>query len=199
MSAIERGLGGSHTLDAWQRLALAAGRPLIVNLQRDPLEDTADARHLAMQELVLRLGRRAGFTGSFELSHRQLEPWRSTDVGLRDDRRRILILIECWNSFGDVGAAARASNRKLAEAEQLAVFLGGDRPYRVATCWVVRDTARNRALLERYPEAFAARLPGSSRAWVDGLTRATAVPAEPALVWCDRAATRLFAWRRRRG
>src|SRR3990172_5401150 len=51
-SAIERGLGGGQTLDTWQRVALAAGRPLIVGLARDRLEETADAGHLALQELV---------------------------------------------------------------------------------------------------------------------------------------------------
>ena len=68
VSAIERGHAGSHTLDTLQRVALASGRPLLVGLQRDPFEETADAGHLAMQELVLRLGRRAGFTRSFELA-----------------------------------------------------------------------------------------------------------------------------------
>ena len=196
-SRLERGLGGGQTLDTWQRVALAAGTPLIVKLQRDPLEETADAGHLAMQELILRLGRSVGFARLFELATRPSEPWRSTDVGLRNDRRRWLWLIECWNSFGDIGAAARSSARKTAEAEALAIAIGGESPYRVASCWVVRDTRRNRALVRRYPEVFAARFRGSSRAWVKALTTGAEAPAEPGLVWCDRDATRLFAWRRR--
>jgi transcriptional regulator with XRE-family HTH domain len=197
VSRIERGLGGGQTLDTWQRLALAAGTPMVVRLQRDPLEDTADAGHLAMQELVLRLGRRIGFHRSFELATRSAEPWRSTDVGLRDDRGRRLWLIECWNSIGDIGAGARSSTRKIAEAGAYAIAVRGEEAYRVASCWVLRDTRRNRELVRRYPEVFAARFPGSSRAWVEALTTGAEAAVEPGLVWCDRDATRDFPWRRR--
>src|SRR5207253_10920185 len=58
IASIELGHGGSHTLDTWQRLALALDRPLRVELTRDRFEETADAGHLAIQELVLRLGRK---------------------------------------------------------------------------------------------------------------------------------------------
>jgi transcriptional regulator with XRE-family HTH domain len=205
-SAIERGLGGGQTLDTWQRVALAAGRPLIVELQRDRLEETRDAGHLAIQELVLRLGRRSEFSGSFELQTRPAEPWRSTDVGLRDDHRRVLLLIECWNTFGDIGAATRSSERKRAEAAMHAVAIGGEHPHRVATCWVVRATKRNRSLVARYPEVFRARFPGSSLGWVRALTSPSAsggsgprpeAPFDAGLVWCDIGATRLFPWRYR--
>jgi transcriptional regulator with XRE-family HTH domain len=197
VSRLEVGRGGGQSLDTWQRVGLAVGRPLIVRLQRDPLEDTADAGHLAMQELVLRLGRRAGFRGLCELATRPAEPWRSTDVGLRDDTARRLWLIECWNSIGDIGAGARSSARKVAEAEAFAVLVGGEEPYAVGSCWVVRDTRRNRELVRRYPEVFAARFPGSSRGWVEALTTGAEAPRAPGLVWSDREATRLFAWRRR--
>jgi hypothetical protein len=102
------------------------------------------------------------------------------------------------NIIGDVGAAARASARKQAEAEAFAIAIGGGRPHAVATCWVVRSTARNRALAAHCPEVFASRFPGSSVAWVRALTEGTPPPAEPGLVWCDVEATRLFPWRRRR-
>ncbi|HET7676557.1 MAG TPA: hypothetical protein VFK38_01740 [Candidatus Limnocylindrales bacterium] len=104
--------------------------------------------------------------------------------------------MECWNSLGDIGAAARATSRKAAEAADMAVAVGGERPYRVATCWVLRASARNRALVARYPEVFAARFPGSSVRWVRALSAGQEPPVEPGLVWCDAAATRLFAWRR---
>jgi hypothetical protein len=92
----------------------------------------------------------------------------------------------------------RSTRRKIAEAEQLAVALGGETgPYRVAAVWIVRDTRRNREILTRYPEVFAAAFTGSSRQWVAALTTAEArAPAELGLVWCDRAAPRLFGWRR---
>jgi hypothetical protein len=157
----------------------------------------ADAGHLAIQELVLRLARTAGAKRFFELATRPAEPWRSADVGMRVDRHRCLVLCECWNTIGDVGAAARSTARKVAEAEQLAVVTGGEKPYRIASCWVVRATRRNRELVGRYPEVFAARFPGSSAGWLAALTRGDEPPTEPGLVWCDVAATRVFAWRRR--
>ncbi len=197
VGAVERGRGGGHTFDAWQRLGLSVGRRLRVELARDPLEAPADAGHLAIQELALRLGRRAGYRGTFELPTRPADPNRSADVGLRDDARRCLLLVECWNTIGDLGAAARSTNRKLAEAEALAIALGGERPHRVHGCWIVRSTRRNRELIGRYPEVFAARFPGSSRRWVQALTRGDEPPAEMGLVWCDLAGSRAFAWRRR--
>jgi transcriptional regulator with XRE-family HTH domain len=199
ISAIERGFGGSHTLDSWQRLAVALGMPLRVDLGRDPLTETADAGHLAIQDLVLRLGRKAGYARAFEVATRPADPSRSTDVGLRDDRRRMLVLVECWNTIGDVGAAARSMDRKLAEAADLSVAAGGERPFAVRGVWVVRATARNRALLARYPEVFAARFPGSSAGWVVAITRGAQPPMQSGLVWCDVGATRIFAWRRRAG
>jgi transcriptional regulator with XRE-family HTH domain len=204
VSDLERGRGGSHTLDAWQRLALAVDRPMRIELRRDAREEPADAGHLALQELILRLGRRSGVPGGFELPTRPSDPSRSSDVGLRDDRRRILILIECWNTFSDLGAAIRSTNRKLAEAAELAIAIGGERPFRVAGCWVVRDLERNRRLVATYPELFASRFPGSSARWVRALTGDSGdasgsrpePPAQLGLVWCDARATRLFAWRR---
>jgi len=86
ISRLERGHGGGMTLDALQRVALALGLTLRVTLSRDPLSDTADAGHLGMQELILRLGRRAGYAGSFELPTRPAEPLRSADVGLGERR-----------------------------------------------------------------------------------------------------------------
>jgi transcriptional regulator with XRE-family HTH domain len=204
ISRIERGHGGNFSLDSWQLVCLAMGRRLEFRLPADALQEPADAGHLAIQELVLRLGRAAGFARTFELPTRPADPARSADVGLRDERRRLLVLIECWNTIGDVGAAARSSDRKRAEAEQLAVAIGPVRPdgtvepYRVRGCWVVRATTRNRALLTRYPEVFATRFPGSSAGWVRALAARGEPPREPGLIWCDVGATRLFAWRQPR-
>jgi hypothetical protein len=112
--------------------------------------------------------------------------------------------VECWNTFGDLGAAIRSTNRKRAEVAELAIAIGGDRPHRVFSCWVVRDVERNRQLVARYPELFASTFPGSSSLWVKSLTE-SAVPdprSDPptalGLVWCDARATRLFAWRKGR-
>ena len=117
------------------------------------------------------------------------------DVGLRDDRERVLILGEIWNTITDVGAAKRDTDRKVDEVRQLAAIQPS--PYRVASCWIVRATAANRALLARYPSVFEAAFPGSSRGWVRALTDGTPPPEEPGLIWADVGATRLIEWRRR--
>jgi hypothetical protein len=157
----------------------------------------SDAGHLQIQNLVLRIGRGAGYRGSFEVRSGPEASRMSSDVGLRDDRRRILVLAECWNVFGDIGSAARSSNRKVAEAEQLAAMFWGEARHRVASVWVVRATRRNRELIARYADVFEARFPGSSVRWVAALTAGADPPDQPGLVWCDVRATRLFAWRRR--
>jgi transcriptional regulator with XRE-family HTH domain len=194
---LERGRGDGAPLGLWVALGLVLGRPLRVELSRRIDAETADAGHLAIQELVLRLGHRAGYGRAFEIPTRPTDPTRSTDVGLRSDARRTLVLVECWNTIGDLGAAARSTSRRVAETEELAVAVGGQRPFAVRAVWVVRATARNRALVARYPEVFAARFPSSSARWVAALTSGAEPPTEPGLVWSDVGATRLFAWRRR--
>jgi transcriptional regulator with XRE-family HTH domain len=191
---LERG-EGRQDLDALERVAYALQAPLRLELGRDPQEEPADAGHLGMQELVLRLGRASGFDRRFELATRPAEPWRSIDVALGSERRQVAVQVECWNTFGDIGSASRSSTRKQAELDQLAVARWGAEA-RAALVWVVRESARNRALLAKYPEVFATGFPGSSRAWVAALTAGGPVPKEPGLVWCDVRRGRLFAWRR---
>lgn len=201
ISRMERGIGGSLSVDAWQRVALALDLRLRLEPPRDPLEEPADAGHLAIQELVLRVGRRAGYDGRFELPTRPRDPARSVDVGLVHRRRRLLVLVECVNTIRDIGAAARSSERKRAELEDLAAVQGDAfdaNRYRDGVCWVIRATRANRALLARYPLVFAARFPGSSRAWVRTLTTAEPPPEGPGLVWCDVSAQRLIALRLQR-
>jgi len=193
---IERGRSGTITLGSIQRVAHALGRPLELSLLRDPREEPADAAHLAMQELLVRLGRAAGLVPVLELPTRPANPTRSVDVALRDDRRHCLLLLEAWNTFGDVGAAIRATDRKRAEAEALAVARWGQQPCRVAVGWIIRSTTRNRRLLARYPSLFAIRFSGSSAALVGAITTGAEPPPHPALAWCDAGITRLFAWRR---
>lgn len=198
LSQIERGRAASAPFDVWFALSQALGIPLRVDYQRDALAQPIDAGHLVIQELMLRLGRETGRSRSFELPTRPADPALSVDVGLRDDALRLLILNECWNSFGNINASIRSTHRKVAEAGQFAAAIGGDAgPYRVASCWIVRDTRRNREIIGRYPEVFASTFVGSSRQWVAALTRrGEQPPDEPGLVWCDLRATRLFAWRR---
>jgi transcriptional regulator with XRE-family HTH domain len=200
-SDLERGKGAGVAPEIWFALGKALGLPLIFKFGRDAMEDVADAGHLAIQELVLRLGRVAGFLRQFELPIGPTDTSLVIDVCLRDDRRRILIIVECWNRFGGIGASVRNTRRKLAKLQEMAVAMGGARgPYLVAACWVVRDTARNRELLARYPETFAASFSGSSAAWVKALTETgSAVPTDLGLVLSNTDATRIVAWHRSLG
>ena len=150
----------------------------------------ADAGHLQIQEYLLRLARATGRPGTFELPTRPTDPLRSTDVGIRDPGRRVRILAECWNTFGDIGAATRATHRKHAEA---AATWPDDR---IATVWVVRTSAPNRSLIARYPHIIDASFPGSSRRWIRALVDGDEPPMEPGIVWFDPATDRLTEWRR---
>jgi len=191
---VERGVTPLD-LDVLQRIGLALGRPVLVTFGRDLMELPADAAHLAMQELVLRVGRAAGYSATVEVPSRPSDSWRSIDVVLTDAVGRCQIIVECWNTIGDVGTAARSTTRKVADLE--AAASGRDGPTAmVGVVWVVRATARNRALLQRYPEVFAAAFPGSSRGWVEALLTGCAPPAGRGLIWSDVGATRIFGWRR---
>ena len=110
----------------------------------------------------------------------------------------MLIQVECWNTFGDIGAAIRATKRKTAEASAhaTATTVGEAEPYRIATVWVVRATASNRRLLATYPHIIDSAFPGSSRRCVAALIAGEEPPAEPGLVWFDPARHRLTEHRR---
>ncbi len=60
ISQVERGLGGSLSLNAWQRMAIALDLPLDLALGRDAQEEPPDVGHLSIQELILRLARAIG-------------------------------------------------------------------------------------------------------------------------------------------
>jgi transcriptional regulator with XRE-family HTH domain len=199
ISEIERGLATGTPLIVWVRLGIVLKRPLAMGFSRD-LEPAlpADAGHLAGQELLLRLARETSRTGLVELATRPLEPAHSVDVCLRDDPDRTLIINEIWNRFDDFGRAARSTDRKVADASGIAIGLGGDRPYRVAFCWLLVDSAANRAVVARFPEVIRARFPGSSHAWVRALNDGGQVPLEPGIAWIDLRTGRLVPMRHRR-
>jgi transcriptional regulator with XRE-family HTH domain len=166
VGALERGHGGGHTVDTWQRIAVALDLRLRIELQRDVLEDPEDVGHLAIQELILRVARRRGTRGSFELPVRSSASRHSIDVFLRDDEQRWLIVVECVNVLNDIGAMARNFDWKLSKAGEAAVAIGGESPYEVRGCVVVRATSRNRSLIGRFANVFEAHWPGSSARWV---------------------------------
>jgi transcriptional regulator with XRE-family HTH domain len=200
ISDIERGEGASAPLDTWIALGLALNRPLAISFSRNiEPDEPRDAGHLRAQELVLQLARRSGRRADFELPTHPADPARSIDVVIRDDVSRCLVVIEIWNRLDDLGAAVRSTSRKLAEAEGLAVIAAGDGPaYRVASCWLLVDTAGNRRLLSSYPEIFAARFGGSSVGWVRCLVDGATPPRSPGLAWIDTRAGRIVPVRQRR-
>jgi hypothetical protein len=199
-SRIERGHGSQVSLQTWIAIGIALDRPLAVSFTRPlgELREPFDAGHLEIQEHILRLARATGRHGAFELPTRPTDPARSTDVGIRDDWHLALIQAECWNTFGDLGAAIRATNRKAAEAaaHAIATTAGDAEPYRVATVWVVQASAGNRALLARYPHIVESAFPGSSRRWVAALTIGEPPPTAPGIVWYDPGTHRLTEFRR---
>ena len=103
ISQVGLGAGGSLTLRDWFALADVLDAELFIRLSRDREDEPVDAGHLIIQEPLLRLGREAGLARLFELPRRPADPSRSVDVGLRDDRRRRLILLEAWNTISDIG------------------------------------------------------------------------------------------------
>jgi transcriptional regulator with XRE-family HTH domain len=197
ISRIELGQGEGVPLELWVALGVALGRPLAMTFSRPlgELRGPADAGHLSMQERLLALARATGRAVTFELPTRPADPSRSIDVCVRDARHRVLLIEEAWNTFGDLGAAARSTNRKVAESADLAATFDDGPPYRVAAVWVVRPSTTNRALLGRYPAIFKAACPGSSRTWARALVSDVAPPREPGLVRLDPASGRITEWR----
>lgn len=131
-----------------------------------------------------------------ELPSRPANPAHAIDVLIRSDRQCVLILVEIWNRLDDLGTAMRSTSRKAAEAEGLAVVAAGDGPsYRVASCWLLVDTAANRRLVAAYPGVLKARFPGSSVGWVRSLVEGVAPPAEPGLAWVDPRLGRIVPMR----
>lgn len=199
LGELERGEGASASIETWVRLGIAVGRPLAIAFSRDiRVAEPRDAGHLAAQELVLRLARQHGRRADFELPTRPADPARSIDVALRDDAARVLIVIEIWNRLDDLGAAARATSRKVADATGAAVLVGrDDPPYRTACCWLLVDTSANRRLVARYPEILMSRFPGSSLGWVRCLANGRPPPDEPGVAWIDPRSDRVVAvrWR----
>ena len=95
-----------------QLAAPSVGRcPPAWRAMRRPLP--RDAGHLAIQELLLRLARTAGRTRFVELPTRSGDSPSATDVAAIDDRWRVIILQEAWNTIGDIGAGlSRARARE---------------------------------------------------------------------------------------
>jgi transcriptional regulator with XRE-family HTH domain len=182
ISGLEAGSGARTSIETWVAIGIAFDRPIAVSFSRDVSEPLQDAGHLAAQELVLRLATGAGSRGTFEAAANRINPMHSTDVRL-DRADGMTILIEIWNRLDDLGAAVRSSDRKLAD------LTSSGSP--AASCWLLVDTAANRAIVRRYPAIFRARFPGSSVGWVRAISSGAVCPRRPGVAWVDVRSGRL--------
>jgi hypothetical protein len=163
-----------------------------------------DAVHLRNQELVLRTAAPGAWRGQPEATiDRDAGRSRHADVllerrGTAGPGATEYALFEVIDWFEDVGAPTRDWARRLDAVEKRAIarMVGEEFVPRISGCWLVRATRRNRQLVSEHRHFFRARFPGSGRAWLAALTdTATAMPAQPALLWVDVGGTRIFAAR----
>jgi transcriptional regulator with XRE-family HTH domain len=199
ISRIELGHGEHAPLSTWVSIGVVLGRPLAASFSR-PLghsREPVDAGHLAMQEYLVRRAREFGRTATVEVPTRPSVAADVVDVLLVDRMNRVMILVEAWNTFGDLGAAIRTTRRKAADLADRGASQDRGGPYRVAAVWVVRDSATNRSLVARYPGILRSAFVGSSRHWVRALDDAARAPDDAGLIWFDGAGVSLRQWRAR--
>jgi transcriptional regulator with XRE-family HTH domain len=184
-SELERGRGANVSLKVWTRASDAVGADLRGYLEGASAADAPrDSVHLKHQELVARFAADGGWRPRPELD---LGGAGVADIVLA--RPSEWALVEVWDWFADVGDAFRSWDRKIER-------VGATTDARVSGCWVIRATRRNRELVSGHRSLFAARFPGSSRAWLASFREAPEpMPAEAALVWVSVRGDRLFASR----
>jgi transcriptional regulator with XRE-family HTH domain len=188
-SELERGLGQGASLETWALAAAGVGEQVVAFLEHAPgAARPRDIEHLRRQAALIELAVRGGWSALPELA---IDPGavrsRSVDVALTRPERREAVVAEIWDWFDDVGAGLRSVDGKRdAVISRLERALDGQSPARwmVRCLYVVRRTRRNVRLLGELRPLFAARFPGSSRAWLRALTDPdTDLPLEDGLIW----------------
>jgi transcriptional regulator with XRE-family HTH domain len=197
VSLLERGRGRSATIETWGMVAAAVGEQLVGFLEDAPGAGLPrDIEHLRRQSAVIQIASKGGWSAMPELAiDRDVARSRSIDVALVRRASREAVVVEVWNWFDDVGGALRGLDGKLGSA---AARLDANAAWTVRGLFVVRDTRRNRELIDDLKALFLARFGADSRLWLKALTDpAQALPEGDGLLWSDRAGTTLKASRLR--
>ena len=127
VSRLERGVSPLEVEDL-VLVSRALGLTPRLELGRDPFDRPADAGHLVIQELLVRLARRTAGAVLVELPLGTGDRARSVDVCVLRRAHAELIVEEAWNRIGDVGAGLRSFDRKLALAAEAAFDPPRSRP-----------------------------------------------------------------------
>jgi len=192
-SRLERGVGGSSSLETLASCAAAVDTQLAAFLEAVPGADLPrDIEHLRRQQLVVATTRSGGWIARPE---RPIDPGarrsRSIDVELERSVRREIAVVEIVDLLTDGGDAMRGLSDKVA-----AVRRGADARWSVSGLLILRSTSRNRALVREFGDLLAARFPASSATWLAAFhDPARPMPKADGLVWSSVTGDRMFAAR----
>ncbi|MGH2512197.1 MAG: helix-turn-helix domain-containing protein [Candidatus Limnocylindrales bacterium] len=197
LSQLERGDGESSSIETWAVVAAAVGEQLVSFLEHAPGAGLPrDIEHLRRQSALIRLAAPGAWAGLPELAVNPERRWsRSIDVALVRNSTAEAVVAEIWNWFEDVGEALRGLDEKVAVVRNR---LDPRVEWTVRALFVVRDTRRNRALINELRPLFLARFQADSGPWLRALTDPDCrLPDGDGLLWSDRTGTRLRASRLR--
>jgi transcriptional regulator with XRE-family HTH domain len=203
-SELERGLGASASVETWAIAASAVGMQLAAFLEGVPGADRPrDIEHARRQAAVIDAAVSGGWRALPELALDPAARSRSADVALTRELRGEAVATEIWDWFDDIGASFRGLDaKKQLLADRLRRDFGGaaTNAWRVAGLFVVRNTARNRALVRELRSLFVARFTASSAAWLRTLANPDApMPDGDGLLWSDLYGRLTGSHLRRRG
>jgi hypothetical protein len=199
----EKGNGDDFTLRTWARLGAASRVGLHAYLKGASAADRPrDSVHLRVQELLLEASALGGWRGTVEFPiDDATRGTRSVDGALErpgPDGWDVAIL-EVVDWLDDAGAAFRDWTRRLARVDQLVTARrsrddgeGHTTLPRVAGCWVLRATQRNRGLVRDHGRVFHSCFPGPGTDWLRALRGSTPMPVVSALLWVSVDGTRLW-------